>query len=502
MKRVRYSGIIAILSTLLFSVQTYTDRIIAQGDLTPTIVVEPTQSIASTATNPFLDQTPITETISSTPIAPTIISTFSSPPTPLSVLTPTISTAPGNVLQPTPTLRASPTSTFQDEVDPQITIPADPLLLELETENKTLQNQVTSLEQKVLLLSVLLLGTVFITAILIVSNIRLKRVLSANKARVDSQNLPRTQPVRKPVGNNRKAPPNNGNVKPVPTFSGEWTVVGASAIGKDHIKLGKPCQDSFFHDKLLRNGWGIAIVADGAGSAQNSHLGSAFIAKEAARRYFGELVIKYEWYKGINIPSEQEWQKLASKKWKEVRGALEVYAQSNDIDAKSLACTAIVVIFSPTMILVTHIGDGRAGYRNRKGEWKPLIKPYKGEEANSTIFLTSINWREQPHNYIESRIVHDQITAFTLMSDGCEKHAFECSKVDEDKNWSDPNLPYPRFFEPLVNDLLQMKSQGEKNEDIHEKWKTFLDSGTEGLANEPDDKTLILGVLDESPILN
>jgi hypothetical protein len=494
MKRTRYFGIIVVLFALLFALYTFTDWTIAQTDptLTPTFSIEPTESTISPANNPSLDQAPITDTISSTLIAPSILDTNIPPPTPLS--TPITSTAPSSVLQPTPTLSVSPPSTFQGEADPQMTNSVNALLLELETENKTLQNQVASLEQRVLLLSILLLGTVFITAILMVSNIRLKRVLSANKARVASQNLPRTQSLREPSREKRKTPTTNRNGKPILTSSGEWTVVGTSAIGKDHIKFGKPCQDSF-HYELLRNGWGIAIVADGAGSAQNSHLGSAFVAKQAARRYFRDLVIEHEWYKGINIPSEQGWQTLASKKWEEVRGALEVYAQHNDVSAKSLACTAIVVIFSPSMILVTHIGDGRAGYRNDKNEWRPLIKPYKGEEANSTIFLTSINWREEPHNYIESKIINDQITAFTLMSDGCEKHAFECSKVDADDNWSDPNLPYPRFFEPLVNNLLEMKAQGENLEVIHEKWGRFLESGTKGLEDEPDDKTLILGVL-------
>ncbi|HFQ94713.1 MAG TPA: hypothetical protein ENK32_11925 [Anaerolineae bacterium] len=81
------------------------------------------------------------------------------------------------------------------------------------------------------------------------------------------------------------------------------------------------------------------------------------------------------------------------------------------------------------------------------------------------------------------------------MSDGCEKHAFECSRIDENGIWSDPNRPYPGFFEPLLETLVQMKADSDSAAEIQTKWKQFLESGNEGLQHEPDDKTLILGIL-------
>ena len=487
MKRTRYFGIVVVLLGSFLILYTYKDWSIAQTTPTPTSSIKPTALLEN---YPALEQSPISDMISGTPVIPLILD----PPSPATLSTPIQVPTKDDTLQPIPTLRASPTSIFDGEADLQMTTSTNALISEMETENEDLRNQVISLEQRVLLLSALLLTTVLMVVILIASNIHLKRKLLANNVRVARPNPPRAQPRREPVREKKKTRDAPRSDELIITSPGEWVIVGASVIGKDHIRLGKPCQDSF-HYELLRNGWGIAIVADGAGSAQNSHLGSAFVAKEAARRYFGDLIVKQGWYMGKNIPSEEEWQELANNKWKEVRGDLEGYAKREDLDAKSLACTAIVAVFSPTTILVTHIGDGRAGYRNDKEEWKPLIKPYKGEEANSTIFLTSISWREESPKYIESKIINDQITAFTLMSDGCEKHAFECSKVDADGNWSDPNLPYSRFFESLANNLLQMKTKGINPKVMHEKWETFLESGTEGLENEADDKTLILGVL-------
>lgn len=53
---------------------------------------------------------------------------------------------------------------------------------------------------------------------------------------------------------------------------------GFSVVGKSHIKKGTCCQDSHCIRKL-ENGWIIAAVADGVGSAKNSHIGSKIAAK-------------------------------------------------------------------------------------------------------------------------------------------------------------------------------------------------------------------------------
>src|ERR1043166_3667928 len=131
----------------------------------------------------------------------------------------------------------------------------------------------------------------------------------------------------------------------------------------------------------------------------------------------------------------------------EARNNLLAFAKEKGYEFSSLACTIIVVIYTPNGLLVTHVGDGRAGYC-LEGEWKPLIVPHKGEEANQTIFLSSKIWA-QDDSFImsgvpvpESKVVEGKVAAFTLMSDGCEHHAFECSKIDPTTHrWSDPNLP-------------------------------------------------------------
>lgn len=282
--------------------------------------------------------------------------------------------------------------------------------------------------------------------------------------------------------------------------SQQWVVVSDSVIGKSHLASGIPCQDAHF-TKRIRWNWGIAIVCDGAGSAKNSHKGSEFTATEALPRFFEELVNKEGWIERNRLPTQEEWQEKATDQFKQALSALMHVAKDNNVDIASLACTAIVVIYSPLGLLVAHIGDGRAGFCDEHGNWQAIIIPHKGEESNQTIFLSSSTWymddelRMSGVRVPECRVISVKPKAFVLMSDGCEQHSFECSVMDSTTGqWSDPNRPYEKFFNPLVETLRQMADSA-TTVDMPAKWKQFLESGNEGLRNESDDKTMVLGIV-------
>jgi serine/threonine protein phosphatase PrpC len=280
-----------------------------------------------------------------------------------------------------------------------------------------------------------------------------------------------------------------------------WFVVGASAIGNSHIASKKPCQDNH-HSEYFGNGWGIAITSDGAGSADFSHYGSEFVAKTSALNAFKNLVLKNKWHKKNYLPNNNEWQTHSLDLLRQVYKDLEIFARKNNYPFASVACTVIVVIFSPNGLLVTHIGDGRAGYRNENNEWKSMLTPHKGEESNQTIFITSTPWVKDKNLKMsdvlvpESRVISENPKAFILMSDGCEAHSFECSTMDFETNkWSDPNRPYAKFFDPVYDQLTEMRSRNVALKDANEKWKQFIVEGTSGLKEESDDKTMIVGIL-------
>ena len=275
-----------------------------------------------------------------------------------------------------------------------------------------------------------------------------------------------------------------------------WTVAYASVMGNLHVKEDIPCQDSCEYLPIGKN-YGIAVVADGAGSSPNSHIGSR-LAVKSATKYFKELVEEYKWFEKGILPEGASWQMKSIKAFRKVKKDLDDLAEKHEVNPMTLACTLIVVIHSPDALLVTHIGDGRAGYSNGK-EWKAIINPYQGDEANETIFITSAIWEDDAVNkFIRSYIVKDEIKAFTLLTDGCEKGSFEVNLYDEEKDkYYDPNRPFAKFFNPNVKGLKMLRKDGKTQEEINELWSTFLEKGTTQFQKEIDDKTMILGVRNE-----
>lgn len=278
-----------------------------------------------------------------------------------------------------------------------------------------------------------------------------------------------------------------------------WFIVSATAIGKSHLKTKTPCQDNHYCESINEN-WGIAICCDGAGSADNSELGSEHTVNTLCK-YLKKQILKHKWITSNSLPTSKEWDFIAKEGFQASQESLIKLAKSKNIKASTLACTAIIVIYSPLGLLISHVGDGRAGYCNEKGEWKAMLIPHKGQEANQTVFITNGVWVDSDLKMSgvrvpESRVINEKPIAFTLLTDGCEHHSFECSLIDKETNkWFDPNMPYPKFFNPLLSNLKIMYEDNVTLKDANGKWREFIKSGTKGLESEPDDKTMILGIL-------
>lgn len=274
----------------------------------------------------------------------------------------------------------------------------------------------------------------------------------------------------------------------------EWLIVDHSATGKSHIKDGTPCQDNRYIIRIDRQ-WGVAVCCDGAGSRARSELGSKFTAKQTAKL----LTIAIEkWRVDQRLPDPKEWKKLSIQVLYQVYSNMEIYSKKQNLDIGSLACTVIAILYSPMGLLVTHIGDGRAAYCNQAGEWKSIIKPFKGKEANQTVFITSKIWHDVDR-YIESNVIEDKPYGFTLLSDGCEGFSFlthtNISKDNETIKLVDINQPFDGFYQPVTRHLKTLYGENIPQKSIQKEWVKILESGTDKIKHEPDDKTMILGLL-------
>ena len=272
-----------------------------------------------------------------------------------------------------------------------------------------------------------------------------------------------------------------------------WIFAFASVIGNSHIAENLPCQDYCRVESFEK--FSIAVVCDGAGSCKNSQIGSEKASWFCIDR-FEKLIRDNKWDDSESLPAQEVWHNLAKQTLYSVREDLENYGINEELEFKSLSSTLILTIILENGLLVSHIGDGRAGYCDSSNDWLSSITPFHGEVANQTVFLTSDFWDEEIiDNYIESRVIADQVKAVCLMSDGCEKASFECNLFDsETETYYDPNKPYPLFFDGNIKILPTLYAQGKSVEEINEMWKEFLSNGNDRLKVETDDKTLILGV--------
>ena len=276
------------------------------------------------------------------------------------------------------------------------------------------------------------------------------------------------------------------------------TVVGTSVVGLSHIQMNLPCQDFCGYEKL-ENGWGIAITSDGAGSAEHSDIGSKVVVERGMIHFKQKLATK-TWIADNTLPTDAEWTQFAYNALKAVYDDMKMVADKNNKPLSSFAATVIVLIHTPKGILVSHIGDGRAGYADANNCWKSLIVPHKGEEANQTIFITSDFWNIP--NYVmsgvfvpECRVIREVPSAFALMSDGCENTCWLCNRFDETtRKFGDPNEPYDKFFSSICDSIVSMKESNDPLDEMKTKWATYLLTVGK-FAKEPDDKTMIVGKL-------
>lgn len=272
-----------------------------------------------------------------------------------------------------------------------------------------------------------------------------------------------------------------------------WIIAKGSSIGGRHIEDNTPCQDAnnVFYDSELK--YGIAIVADGAGSASHSEIGSDFIVNRIADIFKNKFPTTD--FETFIETDKQEIDAFFINSFKELYGQLKELAKERDLPIKSLASTLIVVLFSKSGLICSHIGDGRAGFQDMDNNWFSILEPYKGEEANQTIFITSDIW-EKPQEFIRTTVIRQPIQSFTLMSDGCENATFELNRFNEKTQlYERLNNPYPKFFNPNINVLRELHKSGKTTDEINELWISFLKTGNEKFESEIDDKTLILGTL-------
>ena len=176
----------------------------------------------------------------------------------------------------------------------------------------------------------------------------------------------------------------NSEIQPTHLGDGEfrWKVISDSVTGESHLRVGTVCQDSHyfarFGDDVL-----IAAVADGAGSASQSEIGShlaVVTAVETLERFFERN----------HLPEEQgDWRTLLLSTLRAAQQAVTDEAEKRVAPVRELASTLILFVASNSFVATVQIGDGSLVLLDSDDSLTALTTPQSGEYLNETVFLTS-----------------------------------------------------------------------------------------------------------------
>ena len=255
-----------------------------------------------------------------------------------------------------------------------------------------------------------------------------------------------------------------------------WTVSRASVIGTSHLRMGIPCQDSSTYQvtgEVL-----IAAVADGAGSAAMSDVGSVLAAKtsvETAERLLSE------YHDHGPHPVHNTCLKLVvTGAIKEARHELRRESKRRDIEVKQLATTLLLVVHTRYLLAAAQIGDGAMVVSDRLGKYATIIAPQRGEYVNETNFLTSPDAMSKLD--VRTDRVRGDVPRLAMFTDGLQDLVL--SSADD--------MPHAPFFNPVFSWLGSQTISS----DTDRKLAAFLES-PKVTDQVDDDLTLLLAALRE-----
>ncbi len=207
----------------------------------------------------------------------------------------------------------------------------------------------------------------------------------------------------------------------------------------------------------------LAAVADGAGSASHSQIGST----EAVQQLL-KLVSQSE-FKLANLSQQQ-----VSGWYQEVLAHLKTVAERESVPLGELACTLLLAAVWRTGAVLGQIGDG-AWVPEKDGALVAGTWPETGEYANVTVFLTTPGALD----HLQFRRVEGKISGVAGFTDGIQSVTLDYAQ----------RMPAARFFNAMFGPL----RAGADETELIAPLQQMLAS--EVITSRTDDnKTLVLGV--------
>lgn len=203
---------------------------------------------------------------------------------------------------------------------------------------------------------------------------------------------------------------------------------GFSYTGKSHIARNIECQDAHRIEEL-RNGWWVAAVADGVGSATNSAKGSKIAVNTVVE--FCKLFLPYDYNEdGI----------LAMLKTAYYHAFKMIIKESvkTDEPIESFDTTLHTVIYDGKRIYYGHSGDGGIIGLNIFGEFVSVTKPQKDTDGIAVIPLRAGSQTWEFGTYSED------LASVLLVTDGMLETI--CNYLLKENGRDNVYIPLGSFF--------------------------------------------------------
>ena len=245
-----------------------------------------------------------------------------------------------------------------------------------------------------------------------VLNVDVRKVLS--RSRTSDEKSALTQPSRKKVAEieERLTQPKEKKLIQLNWNSQYEAICGVSHINKS-LKI--PCQDSVVSSHDTR---AMVILADGAGSAAVSEIGSQAVVLGVSRFLFTLENDLKNLLDSTEITGNRTVQTFSLLIVKHAKGILEDLAALHKRSINDFRCTLNVVVFGKVRTLWLKIGDGVIFFQ-RALENGLVLEAVgnlgKGEFANQTSFIDS---NLSPNSVETGGIDSNTIIGFGAMSDG------------------------------------------------------------------------------------
>lgn len=228
----------------------------------------------------------------------------------------------------------------------------------------------------------------------------------------------------------------------------QFKLAAASRRGRSHAHIGSFRDDDFYLDSLS-NGWNIAIVADGAGSAANSRKGSQLVVNTIGNFIKAQLCHDQQ---ADLLADVSDWGQAAMqrvgltfKTWFRDAAILaiktiEEEANSAANPVKSYSTTVLVAVtlkVADELFCATFsVGDGAIAAYSLTGNIRLLGSVDSGEYAGQTRFLDNMVMRDSDF-YNRIRIGKWRgVSHLLLMTDGISDPKFETDfQLNNTEQW-------------------------------------------------------------------